>query len=183
MSKPKPKGQGARKVAGKQVITKSSQAGSRSTQLQMLQAVKEAIRLNSEGKSGKEIADALGVSQAQVSRYLQHAIALTRDEISELHDSEVAFQINTTGSLITILQNHLIYQDREGNSRADSAVAGQILSALNRRAKIFGIDRQGEDEVESGGDTYNIVLQRIEAAVERGALSKKDAPVLDVDPS
>ena len=179
----KPKGQGARKAAGKQVITRPGQAGSRITQLQMLQAIREVTRLNSEGKSGKEIADALGVSPAQVSRYLQHAISLTRDEITELHDSEVAFQINTTGSLITILQNHLIYQDREGNARADSAVAGQILSALNRRAKIFGIDRQGEDEAESGGDTYNIVLQRIEAAVERGALSKKDAPVLDVDPS
>tara|TARA_B100000945_G_scaffold302835_1_gene286796 strand:+ start:151 stop:693 length:543 start_codon:yes stop_codon:yes gene_type:complete len=177
------KGQAARKAAGKQVITKARQTGSRSTQLQLLQAIKKATELNADGKSGKEIADEMGVSQAQVSRYLQHAISLTRDEITELHDSEVAFQINTTGQLITLLQDHLIYSDREGNARADSAVAGQILSALNRRAKIFGIDRQGEDEAESGGDTYNIVLQRIEAAVERGALSKKDAPVLDVDPS
>ena len=179
----KPKGQAARKAAGKEVIATAKQHGSRSTQLQMLQAIKKATKLNSEGKSGKEIADALGVSQAQVSRYLQHAITLTRDEITELHDSEVAFQINTTGKLITVLQDHLIYEDREGNYRADSAVAGQILSALNRRAKIFGIDRQREEEVDSGGDTYNIVLQRVEAAVERGALSKKDAPILDVDPS
>jgi predicted transcriptional regulator len=179
----KPKGQAARKAAGKEVIATAKQHGSRSTQLQMLQAIKKATKLNSEGKSGKEIADALGVSQAQVSRYLQHAITLTRDEITELHDSEVAFQINTTGKLITVLQDHLIYEDREGNYRADSAVAGQILSALNRRAKIFGIDRQREEEVDSGGDTYNIVLQRVEAAVERGALSKKDAPVLEAETS
>ena len=177
------KGQAARKAAGKQIISRASQPGSRSTQLQMLRAVKETARLNDEGKSSREIAEILGVSPTQVARYLQHAMVITRDEISELHDAEVAFQIKTTGKLIALLQDHLIFEDREGNARADSAVAGQILSALTRRAKIFGIDRQKEDEMDSGGDTYNIVLQRIEAAVERGALSKKDAPVLDVDPA
>ena len=176
------KGQAVRKAAGKQIITSPRHPGSRSTQLQMVRAIKETARLNKEGKSGKEIAKVLGISPAQVSRYLQHAVVITRDEISELHDSEVAFQINSTGKLIAILQDHLIYEDREGNSRADSAVAGQILSALARRAKVFGIDRQKEEEAESGGDTYNIVLQRIEAAVERGALSKQDAPILEADP-
>ena len=71
--------------------------------------------------------------------------------------------------------------DAQGNTRVDSAAAGQLLSALNRRAKIFGLDKQAEEQASRNGDgdTYNIVMARFEEAVERGAMKREDIPILD----
>ena len=175
------KGQGTRKRAKKQIITSKKQAGSKSKVLTLYQKIQKAVELNSKGKTGKEIAEALKVHPSRVSRYLQHATALCAEEITKLHDNEVAFQIQTTAELIETIKENIIYQDAQGNTRVDSAAAGQLLSALNRRAKIFGLDKQAEEQASRNGDgdTYNIVMARFEEAVERGAMKREDIPILD----
>lgn len=177
----KNKGQGARKRVKKQIIASKKQGSSKSKVLTLYQKIQKAVELNAEGKTGKQIAEVLKVHPSRVSRYLQHATALCAEEITKLHDNEVAFQIQATAELIETIRENLIYNDAQGNVRVDSAAAGQLLSALNRRAKIFGLDKQAEDQGSKNGDgdTYNIVMARFEEAVERGAMRKDEIPVLN----
>jgi ribosomal protein S20 len=177
----KEKGQSTRKRAKKQIVTSKKQASSKSKVLTLYQKIQKAVELNAEGKTGKEIAEILKVHPSRVCRYLQHATALCAEEITKLHDNEVAFQIQVTAEVIETVRQNLIYIDSQDNTRVDSAAVGQLLSALNRRAKIFGLDKQAEEQSSKNGDgdTYNIVMARFEEAVERGALKKEDIPVLD----
>tara|TARA_R110000824_G_scaffold205274_6_gene390086 strand:+ start:9577 stop:10128 length:552 start_codon:yes stop_codon:yes gene_type:complete len=177
----KKKGQAKKRAKGKQIITNRAQGSSASKTLTHYQKIREAAGLNEEGKSGKEIAELMKCHPSSVTRYLQHATKLAASEISDLMDYEVAFQINTTGDLINTLKKHLIYVDSNDRPRVDSGAAGQLLSALTRRAKIFGLDKQGDEQgLRNGdGDTYNIVMQRFEEAVERGSMKREDIPVLD----
>ena len=177
----KKKGQAKKRAKGKQIITKGTQGGSASKTLTHYQKIKRAVDLNGEGKSGKQIAEIMGCHPSSVTRYLQHATKLAAEEIADLMDYEVAFQINTTGDLINTLKKHLVYYDNNEQARVDSGAAGQLLSALTRRAKIFGLDKQvGDEGLRNGdGDTYNIVMARFEEAVERGSMKREDIPVLD----
>lgn len=181
-AKKKPKGQAKKRAKGKQIITKGTQLGSACKTLSYYQKIKKAAELSNEGKSGKEIAELMNCHPSSVTRYLQHATKLAAQEISDLMDYEVAFQINTTGDLINTLRKHLVYKDNLGNVRVDAGAAGQLLSALNRRAKIFGLDKQAEEQTSRNGDgdTYNIVMARFEEAVERGAMKREDIPVLNM---
>lgn len=178
----KKKGQAVRKEKGQAIICRKEQLGSSSSKLAHHEKVKTAAQLNAEGLTGVQIAKRMGCSASQVSRYLQHATRICAEDIAELHDSEVAFQLKTTSDLITTIQQNLIYQDAHGNVRVDSSAAGQLMSALNRRAKIFGIDKQEKEEVSRNGDgdTYQIVMARFEDAVERGAMKREDIPVLNM---
>jgi DNA replication protein DnaD len=178
----KEKGQGKRKAKSKQIITKRSQKASSSRTVTLYENIKKAVELNAKGKSGKEIAEIMKCNPSSVTRYLQHATKLASEEIAQLHDHEVAFQIQTTGELISTLKEHLLYTDNNENTRVDSGAAGQLLSALARRAKIFGLDKQAEEQGSRNGDgdTYNIVMARFEEAVERGAMKREEIPVLDL---
>lgn len=170
-----------KKKVGKQVITQKNQIGSACKTLSHYQKIKQAVELSNDGKTGRQIAEAMQCHPSTVTRYLQHATRLKAEEISELMDYETAFQINTTGDLINTLQQHLLYEDSNKNMRVDAAAAGQLLSALNRRAKIFGLDKQAEEQESRNGDgdTYNIVMARFEEAVERGAMTRDEIPVLN----
>jgi hypothetical protein len=171
----------AKKKVGKQVITQKNQIGSACKTLSHYQKIKQAVELSNDGKTGRQIAEVMQCHPSTVTRYLQHATKLKAEEISELMDYETAFQINTTGDLINTLQQHLLYEDSNKNMRVDAAAAGQLLSALNRRAKIFGLDKQAEEQESRNGDgdTYNIVMARFEEAVERGAMTRDEIPVLN----
>lgn len=178
----KKKGQAVKRAKKKQIITKAAQGSSASKTLTHYQKIKQAVTLSNEGKTGKEIAEEMQCHASSVTRYLQHATKLKADEISDLMDYEVAFQINTTGDLINTLKKHLVYLDNNNRERVDAGAAGQLLSALNRRAKIFGLDKQAEDQGSRNGDgdTYNIVMARFEAAVARGAMTREEVPVLNL---
>ena len=160
----KEKGQGKRRAKSKQIITKRTQKASSSRCVTLFENIKKAVSLNSKGKSGREIAKIMDCHPSSVTRYLQHATKLASEEISQLHDHEVAFQIQTTGELISTLKEYLLYTDNNNNTRVDSGAVGQVLSALARRAKIFGLDKQTEEEGNRNGDgdTYNIVMARFE---------------------
>ncbi len=177
----KKKGQAVKRAKKKQIITKATQGSSASKTLTHYQKIKRAVELSNDGKTGKEIAKVMKCHASSVTRYLQHATKLKADEISDLMDYEVAFQIDTTGDLINTLKKHLVYEDGNGQTRVDAGAAGQLLSALNRRAKIFGLDKQDEDQGSRNGDgdTYNIVMARFEEAVERGAMTRDEIPILN----
>ena len=179
MSKKK---QAKKTVKRKQAITKRTQTGSACKTLSHYQKIKQAVELNNEGKTGKQIAQEMKCHPSTITRYLQHATKLKAEEICDLMDYEVAFQINTTGDLINTLKEHLVYVDSNSNPRVDAGAAGQLLSALNRRAKIFGLDKQTEEQGSRNGDgdTYNIVMARFEEAVERGAMTREEIPVLNM---
>ena len=178
----KKKGQAVRKHKGETIVCRKEQLGSSSAVLLHHQKVKTAAKLNADGLTGVQIAKKMGCSRSQVSRYLQHATKICAEDIAELHDSEVAFQLRATSDLITTIQQNLVYEDKQGNVRVDSAAAGQMINALNRRAKIFGIDKQEKEETSRNGDgdTYQIVMARFEDAVKRGAMKRENIPVLNM---
>jgi DNA-binding CsgD family transcriptional regulator len=111
---------------------------------------KDALALRCEGLTFDEIGARLGFTRQRAHQLVKDALAAVAAERKDLAENQLAFELAQIDSVI---------RGMAAASAGGDAKAGMtILKAMERRAKLLGLDAPTKTDVTSGGEPLKVYL-------------------------
>lgn len=104
---------------------------------------KDALALRCEGLTFDQIGARLGFTRQRAHQLVSNALAAVAAEQKELAEHQLAFELAQIDSVIRGMAAK--------SARGDAKAGAVILKAMERRAKLLGLDAPTKTDVTSGG--------------------------------